>query len=866
MLRILLALLLISTVTFSQTLTGKVSDNQIALRANIYIRDIEKDNVISEYFKTDSIGRFQINLKKEYKKIKLEVSAYGYEIASETLFDFDKSKNYTFDFKLVKKSKILDEVVIKNEKVVVKKDTVVYNPKMYSDGTERKLGEILTKIPGFEVNNGNIKYNGKTVTALKIEDDDLFGKDYAVGTKNISLAMIDKIEAIDNFSANPLLKGIENSDVVAINLKLKKGSFGVSGDCTYGSGYDSNIKPRNDLNLNNIFLINDYKSFFQFGYNNVGENYSQIEPIYKKTKSFFDEEDVFAKSLLNDIKVSKRMDLIYSSENNELEGNYNFLVKFNKKTNLKTELYASNDAFTQFERNQSFFSNNVVFDDSNNYSYKPFSKKIKLTLNSFFTSKSLLIVENQFQEDNVNSFLLQNQNNLNLFKTDITTYSFFEKIKIDLTKRLNENTALTYSTITAYHNLPQNLTIKNDENASFFSFQESNFKKVSILNKLVVLGNYRGLKYSFSAGFNYKEVINSSKLISSDTFNSTNDVKYNTKDVFSEFGLFYKYKDFSVAPSVKVFYVNQALVDEVLNNENEKRATYLNSNLLLKYVFLKKNRFVLAFNNKHSEPNDGNLFTNFIISSNRNVLKYNHSLRFQRNQSVDFTYRFIDEEKHINIMTNLSYTVTNNNLISENAITDNYFVSTFFQSENKQYTKSIDSNFEKLISPLKTVIKGGLAYSISDYNNIFEGENRNNIISNLSCNVFFSTILEFPLNFHYKILYNKFSSTSNNNLGFENKSLENQFKMICKFSKKAVFSSQLKFISPNLANGNTFKIVDCNFKFKIPKLKDFDFVLKGNNILNVENYFENTATDIQNTYFQSNIIPRHFLLYVTFKF
>jgi hypothetical protein len=35
--------------------------------------------------------------------------------------------------------------------------------------------------------------------------------------------MVDQVQAVDNYSENPLLKGIEQDGKVSLNLKLKKG-------------------------------------------------------------------------------------------------------------------------------------------------------------------------------------------------------------------------------------------------------------------------------------------------------------------------------------------------------------------------------------------------------------------------------------------------------------------------------------------------------------------------------------------------------------------------------------------------------------------------------------------------------------------
>ena len=76
----------------------------------------------------------------------------------------------------------IEEVVLKKDlkKIDIKQDTVTYNVTAYKDGSEKKLEDILKKLPGIEVNekSGEIKYKGKSIEALNIEGDNLFGKNY----------------------------------------------------------------------------------------------------------------------------------------------------------------------------------------------------------------------------------------------------------------------------------------------------------------------------------------------------------------------------------------------------------------------------------------------------------------------------------------------------------------------------------------------------------------------------------------------------------------------------------------------------------------------------------------------------------------
>ena len=94
-----------------------------------------------------------------------------------------ETKNYT----LFERTESLEEVVIEQEMaVVVKEDTIRYKVDQFKTGDERKLRDILKKLPGVEVDReGNVKVNGKEVKKLMIEGQEFFTGDPKLGVNNI---------------------------------------------------------------------------------------------------------------------------------------------------------------------------------------------------------------------------------------------------------------------------------------------------------------------------------------------------------------------------------------------------------------------------------------------------------------------------------------------------------------------------------------------------------------------------------------------------------------------------------------------------------------------------------------------------------
>lgn len=194
---------------------------------------------------SDENGKYLLRLKKDTPYI-IEISYLGYiKVNDSVLLSESTLKDYT----LIESSDVLDEVVIRTEiAVLVEDDLITYSTDKFTTGEERKLEDILEKLPGMEVDaDGNVTVNGKRVTKLMIEGKDFFGGDTKLGVKNIPADVVDKIEAIDNYNEVSFMKGLNDSDKMVLNIKLKEGKNKfLFGESEAGAGIENRyvIRPR----------------------------------------------------------------------------------------------------------------------------------------------------------------------------------------------------------------------------------------------------------------------------------------------------------------------------------------------------------------------------------------------------------------------------------------------------------------------------------------------------------------------------------------------------------------------------------------------------------------------------------------------
>ena len=271
-----------SSIAFSQgiTISGKVTDSlQNPLDVANVVAVNKSTQTLDGFGITNPQGEFKINVKRN-TEYTIKISYLGFktkEIQIET-----KEKDVFFDVLLTPQPENLDEVELVYEiPITIQGDTIVYNTDSFVSGTEKKLADVLKKLPGIEVNDdGEIEVEGKAVTKVMVEGDDFFDGDSKLASKNIPANALDKVEVLRNYNEVSQLSGLTNNqDNVALNIKLKEGKKKFwFGEITGGLGPDERYvahpklfyySPEFSLNvltdLNNVgevpFSLRDYWNF-----------------------------------------------------------------------------------------------------------------------------------------------------------------------------------------------------------------------------------------------------------------------------------------------------------------------------------------------------------------------------------------------------------------------------------------------------------------------------------------------------------------------------------------------------------------------------------------------------------------------------
>lgn len=273
---VILLLNLTSLCAQKVVLKGTVKDS--LTNALSYANVIAKPKDVSKNLQfaiTDEEGYYRLLFSKG-DTVTVSISYLGFK---KKEYLFTANENTTKNFVLEASEEQLDEIVIEMP-VTVKGDTTTFKTEKFITGEERKLKNVLKKLPGVEVDKkGNVTVQGKKVTKMLVDNKKFFGGNSKLAVENIPADAVGNIEVIDNYNEVAFLKGLSDSDELAMNIQLKedKKRF-IFGDVEAGKGNQEFYKthanlfyysPKTNLNfignLNNFgektFTFEDYMSF-----------------------------------------------------------------------------------------------------------------------------------------------------------------------------------------------------------------------------------------------------------------------------------------------------------------------------------------------------------------------------------------------------------------------------------------------------------------------------------------------------------------------------------------------------------------------------------------------------------------------------
>ena len=657
----------------------------------------------------------------------------------------------------------LDEVVIELP-VTVKQDTIIYNTDKFVNGSERKLKNVLKKLPGVEVDkNGGVTVQGKKVTKLLVDGKKFFGGGTKLGVENIPANAVDNVEVIDNYNEVSFLKGLTDSDEMAMNIKLKedKKRF-VFGDVAAGKGnkgfYKTNANlfyysPKTNVNfignLNNIgektFTFKDYMNFqggvnavFNGNFNWKGGDFSQL----LENKDVLQSVQRFA--ALNITKtVASKLDVsgyaIFSHNNTQ---------SFNEELNQYTTFLEENKSETKLKNVLAIGKFNIEYAPNNKEQWYVRTQVKKSTVNKLNTISSLINNDaNSIKTTKENDIWYVNQNiewhkeqsgkhtfstvaNYTFDKNNPITFwnaswSFLDRIKpiiqpLDVSQQTLQIQQLNQTEKHYLHTVFKEFWELNNNNHIYTTVGNTHQQEKFISNDYQILDD------------------NTNNNFSLDGFNNTTVFKHN--DFFV--GAHYKFRAGILTLKQGAYLHNYNWRVNQLNSIRKNKWVVL-PDFLMKIEFNKSKKIQLNYNLKTNFSNASKLVNRFYLQSYNSVFKGNKNLENELFHTARLRYSRFSLYRGLMLFATANYSKKVKGFRSSvNFDGVNRFL-TVDMLKNPNENWSIRSSLRKKIKKIRYNLEG--SYSNSKFkqsiNNTFV-TNRNN---NYSFDVGIETLFDnFP--------------------------------------------------------------------------------------------------------------------------
>ena len=224
---------------------------------------------------TNSKGQFSFVLPQG-TNISIKVSHIGYKSITKLVIGNKKQQSLTLE--LVPEAAMLKEVVIKHKIPLATQrgDTTVYKVSDFKVNTDAHLSDLMTKIPGMEYRDKKWYVYGVEVKEITIDNRKYYESDINMAVKNLPANVMDEIQIHEQLSEYAKLTGFDDGNrTMTINFKTKKGtSESHFGKGTAGGGIEDVYKLYGFYNM-----FHDDVRLSVFGQlNNINEqNFSMID-------------------------------------------------------------------------------------------------------------------------------------------------------------------------------------------------------------------------------------------------------------------------------------------------------------------------------------------------------------------------------------------------------------------------------------------------------------------------------------------------------------------------------------------------------------------------------------------------------------
>ncbi|WP_395067195.1 carboxypeptidase-like regulatory domain-containing protein [Flavobacterium sp.] len=859
----------------------KDEDQHPIISASVILKD--NTGKILTYSYVDESGKYELKTDKQ-GVFELIASSMGYEQKSIVLTFENKNEIKAIGFILNPKVTELKEIIIESKKpITIKNDTIIFNADSFKQGNEQVVEDLLKKIPGLNIDeNGTIKVGNQEVEKIMIDGDDMFEKGYKILTKNMPSNPIDKVELYQHYSNNKHLKGIENSNKVALNLTLKEDAKRVwFGNMQVGYGIVSENRYELKSNLMNFGKKNKY--YFLTNLNNIG--YDAIGDINHLIRPYrFDEvgsigDDQSVNSLLGFGFDTPNLKQKRTNLNNAEMLSLNSIFTLSDKVKLKTLGFLNTDEIDFFRNSLETFSVGTT-SFTNTEDFKGRKNQLigfgKIDLSYDIAKTKTLEYTGKFNKTNE-----KNKSDL-LFNNDLlnerlnANNQLFDQ-KVVYTNKFKDNKVFLLSSRYINEKTPQNYSVNQFIFNDLFT-ENANNTKQSSENKMKFVGieahlldkkkNGDLLELKIGNQLRIDELNTRFELLQNEnnlTFPNgyQNQLIYTTNDLYLSAKYRTKLKNFMLLTQADAHQLFNQL--ENFNVKSNQNPFFVIPKIGLDWKINDKNKIFTSYSYNTTNAGVLDVYTGFVQTGFNSFSKGLEEFNQLNSSSAILNYTYGSWGDKFFLSTFILYSKNNDFFSTNSIIAQNFSQSEKIIIKDREFL-SISSSIDRYFKPIKSNLKIILGATKTNFKNIVNNSNLREV-KNLNANYGFELRSGFRGFFNYHIgskwNYNQVETTIKNNFTNNMTFLDLSFMFSDKFN---IQLQSERYYFGNLDNqNNKYYFLDIESRYVVKENK-LTFILSGNNLFNTETFSNYSISDINISQTEYRLMPRYVLLKMEYRF
>lgn len=879
----LIAVLLVSTSTIAQSISGKVigEDKEPLEFASVAVLNAADSTLVS-YTSTNSKGNFKVVNVSNGKRI-FQINMIGYNVYQKQITFTGKSLNFG-TITLKEKGNVLNEVNITAViPITIKKDTMAFNAKAFKVRVDDNVEDLLKKLPGVEVDaNGKVKAQGEDVSKVYVDGKEFFSGDPSVALKNLSADAIKKIQLIDEKSDKSRVTGVNDSDrKKVLNLQLKDDRK-VNDFGKFQGGYGTDDRFLTSMNYNRF--TPKIQASIIGRYNNVNSSGSDISEIMSFGRSGgrfrvsrggsgsstgFLTTGIAGFNLGYELKKKQNLNFDYFyNYNSSKSGNV-----FSKRT----EFVGGNTLYSERRSN----SNSTTKSNRANFNYIDRSDKLKTfiirgRLNSSNTNGNSLSTfdgydtNNNLDVKNVSTSNSDNESTNGSVNIDyIKRFNAKSKrsIELEFDFSANKSNSVSGNKATKDYTNP----VRTDESTIGSQTQNNKGNTINFEAQYTEpLNDKHFVEFGAGMRFNNKDEYTDQ----SQTLNgTTNSGSTFTADLFEEkkstYGsIDYRYNNQKTSLTIGSEFEEQSQKFGLTGiSEFNKKYSSFNPSLRFRYR-PKRGSWIFFRYRKSLDLPSLNRVSPVVNNFNPLYIRQgNQSLTPEKRHSFFGMYGNYNFVTGFSFMTHISYNNTNNAIVNSETTDINTRVrtSTYVNLGNRE-NFSADVNFGNRLKKLGIRYRLGVNYSTSNYQSVINSINNKTNSKNTSLRMSFENNKKDKLDMAIGANFSK-NLTSFSGATKDRDYLQQSYfiKTDWNITKAFNFNSQFKYdvyTDSNFGTDQSVPIWNASVSYNFLKSKALNLKLTALDILNenvgfsrssTDNYFEETTREVLGTYYMLSL-------------